>query len=400
MYAVDWEQRINYEELRKARIEKLKEQMKKHRLDAILSLRVENIRYMTSFHPLHGYFTNLVRNMALLPKDGEPALLITGFDYPRAVEGMPWIKEWHTLPSLEDPTMAKIAVHEIVRKVLEDHGLSSAVIGLDGGLMHIIRALEQELPKAKFVSANEAMFEARAIKTEDELKILRICASMVDAAIEAAFSAVKVGAREYEISAVSAHVFHELGAEFLPWEPWTASGERTAPLCRGSTDKIIRRGELIVQDCGCIFNGYHGDINRTYIVGKPTEEQKKVYATIYEAQEAIGKAIKPGVKNWEVHEISSEIIRKAGYVREGVITTATPVFGLTGHGLGTAIHEPPIIGNKRYGEVELKPGMVFACEPSIHLPGTGGVRIEEMYIVTETGSERITSASRYEELFK
>jgi Xaa-Pro aminopeptidase len=186
-----------------------------------------------------------------------------------------------------------------------------------------------------------------------------------------------------------------LGGEYAHvTTPFVASGERMAPPTRLATDKLIRNGDLVFVDIGAMVNGYFGDIGRTVVCGAPSVEQRRIYRAVYEALQDGIAAMRPGATNVEV--------ARAIHARAEAHGLAKHFLSLfIGHGIGCGSNEPPYIGEAFPGAaaVTLEEGMVFAIEPLIWLPGVrggGGVRLEDMVVVTERGA-RCISRSPYAE---
>ena len=161
-----------------------------------------------------------------------------------------------------------------------------------------------------------------------------------------------------------------------------ASGRRAALPHGFATNKIIRRGELVVIDFGALYNGYCSDITRTVVVGKPTARQKRIYRVVKRAKLRAIRKVKVGVACCEVDRAPRGFIAGRGFGEYFIHTT--------GHGIGRKIHEAPKIskGNKH----KLKAGMVITIEPGIYIKGWGGVRLEDMVVVTSRGCEILTRA--------
>jgi Xaa-Pro dipeptidase len=160
-----------------------------------------------------------------------------------------------------------------------------------------------------------------------------------------------------------------------------ASGEHMAPPNRICSDKIIRNGDLVFIDIGAAWGGYFGDMARTVACGKPSDDQKKVYTAVYEALKAGIDLMRPGRTNKQ----SGDAFRKAAD-KYGLGGKFLSLF--IGHGVGIGANEPPYVGESLPGAptYEFQPGMVFAIEPLIWVEGIrggGGVRLEEMVLVTE-----------------
>jgi len=191
------------------------------------------------------------------------------------------------------------------------------------------------------------------------------------------------------------HELYRLGGELSHVAtPFVASGEHMAPPNRIPSDKIIRNGDVVFIDIGAMWSGYFGDIGRTVICGTPSRRQQEVYTAVYEALGAATRTMRAGATNDEVAAAVREEASKRGF-GENFISL------FIGHGIGMGANEPPYIGETMPGSTvfELKPGMVFAVEPLVWVPGVrggGGVRIEDMVLVTED-EPRILSRVEYEE---
>lgn len=160
-----------------------------------------------------------------------------------------------------------------------------------------------------------------------------------------------------------------------------ASGKRSAKPHGFATNKIIRRGELVVIDFGARYNGYCSDITRTFIVGKPTSKQRKIYQIVKEAQQRAIKAVRPGKVVKAVDEAARDYIKQKGWGRYFIHNT--------GHGIGKKVHQAPKVSKRNRNR--LRKGMVITIEPGIYIKGWGGVRVEDMVLVTKRGCQILTS---------
>lgn len=224
----------------------------------------------------------------------------------------------------------------------------------------------------------------RQRKSPFEIERIRDSAWLLDKGYEAAGKLLRHGAVEKEAAFSIEAGFRMAGAEGLAFDTIIASGPRGALPHGKASEKAIKKGELVVVDMGVLLNGYNSDETRTFCVGRPTAEQRKVYQTVLDAQsKAIGK-IRPGVKASEVDLAARMHIEKAGYGK---------YFGHgTGHGVGLDIHEGPVVGPTSPDTLE--EGMIITIEPGIYIPGWGGVRIEDMALVVKNGFELLTKTSK------
>lgn len=160
------------------------------------------------------------------------------------------------------------------------------------------------------------------------------------------------------------------------------SGKRSAiPHCF-ATGKRIKQGELVVIDFGAVYNGYRSDMTRTVIVGKPSKRQKRIYSAVKQAQKMAILAVKAGVRCSEVDREAREYIQQKGFGKYFIHTT--------GHGIGKRVHQAPKIS--RRNNRKLKAGMVITIEPGIYIKGWGGVRIEDMVLVTKKGCKVLSKS--------
>lgn len=386
----DWEEKIDFKRLRKYRSEKLDRFMKEDDLDAILTMRVDHIRYVTSFRALTASHFFSSRYVAIKKRGDDPFLLVASGDYDRAKNYMPWLKgRVNPLPMnimLAVPTF---------NKVLKELGLNDAKIASDDMTFQLYNRLKKENPKLEIVDGWPTISKAKAVKNKDEQALLKASSEIAEVGMRAAIDRVGEGVTEIEVAAEAQKAMTEAGSEGGHLQPpLVASGENTISLTRFPTNKRIRNGELVLIDLGCTYNGYNSDFTRTVICGKPREEQKKIYKTVYESLWKAIKSCKPGEKSSYIDKVSRDVIRKNGYEKYWY-------FGVTGHGIGISLQEPPIIGEVvAKGDVEwiLEEGMTFSLEPSIHLPKVGGVRLEDSVIVTEDGYEVITKTEYDEKL--
>lgn len=226
--------------------------------------------------------------------------------------------------------------------------------------------------------------EHRARKDSTEIRRIRESVAILDKGFALAQKLLKPGAVEKQAAFELEFAFKKWGADGLAFDAIIASGARGALAHGKASEKKIRKGEFVVVDMGVLLNGYNSDETRTFCIGKPAREQKKVYDTVLGAQLSAIGAIRPGVKASAVDSAARDYIKKAGYGK---------YFGHgTGHGVGLRIHEAPGIGPM--SKDVLEEGMVVTVEPGIYIPGFGGVRIEDMALVNKNGCEILTRTAK------
>jgi Xaa-Pro aminopeptidase len=390
-FNVGYEARVDVRQLRAKRIAKAHEQRRKAGLDALLVWKDENQRYLTDLRPqlIHGKTTAL--NGALLVDGRDPILFCSGGERDRIDRTMPWIKEVHTIPIVEETALVRGLVRDILGPVLKTYGLTQAKLGLDEANMVFVKALHEFFPKLAVDDGDTPMQMARMIKLPEEIVLLEEATAIADAVTATATATVADGVRECEVAAEAMRTLFRLGGEYAHvTTPFVASGEHMAPPNRICSDKIIRHGDIVFIDIGAAWGGYFGDVARAVICGKASDEQKKIYTAVYEGLQAGIAEMRPGRTNTDAAEA---LIRTAGTY--GLSGRFLSLF--IGHGVGIGANEPPYIGETLPGAptYEFRPGMVFAVEPLIWVEGVrggGGVRLEEMVLVTEDGPHVMSRA--------
>ncbi len=229
-------------------------------------------------------------------------------------------------------------------------------------------------------SVSAAVEALRMIKDEAEIELLRRAVLLGSSLFKSALRHVHPGTSELAVSAELEYAARRAGAEGMSFETIVAAGRRSAlPHGRASSQPIPGNG-FVVLDFGVILAGYCSDMTRTVHVGRPSARARAMYDAVHEAQQAGLDAVRPGAAVSQVDVAARSVLRRAGL---GSYFTHS-----TGHGVGLEIHEAPRLG-KGQREI-LQPAMVVTIEPGVYIPGLGGVRIEDMVAVTDTGYEVLT----------
>lgn len=390
---MDYEQRVDFPALRAGRLARAREAMARAGLDALLVWKDENVRYLTSLRPQLIAGKSGLLNGALLTQE-EVVLFVSGGDVDRARVSMPWISEFRPIPILEEAGLVGYFVSHVLHPVLQARGLTRGRVGTDLVSFVLYEALRERLADVRWTDGDGVMQQARRVKLPEEVALMEEAVAMAEAVTQAALEAIRPGARELEVAAEALRVLYRLGGEYAHvTTPFVASGERMSPPTRLSTDKLIRHGDLVFVDIGCMWNGYFADVGRTVVCGEPSAEQRRIFRAVYEAHRAGLDAMRPGATNREVAERVRSEARRHG-LEQHFLTL------FIGHGIGVGSNEPPYVGEvfPEAEEVTLQPGMVFALEPLIWVPGVrggGGVRLEDMVLVTERGP-RVLSRLPYD----
>ncbi|WP_040329361.1 M24 family metallopeptidase [Clostridium ihumii] len=235
----------------------------------------------------------------------------------------------------------------------------------------------KEAVSCELIPLNGVIETLREIKCEKEIEIMRKAQNIADKGFEHILKFIKPGMTEREIGLELEFYMRKLGATGLSFPSIVASGVRSSLPHGMATEKVVENGDFLTLDFGVVYDGYCSDMTRTIVIGEPNEKMKEIYNVVLKAQEAALKAVKPGISCYDLDKIARDIITEAGYGE---------YFGHgLGHGVGRVVHELPMV-NFRSKEI-LKPGMVITDEPGIYIPNFGGVRIEDIILVTEDGYE-------------
>ncbi|MCF2571133.1 aminopeptidase P family protein [Brevibacterium sp. UCMA 11754] len=410
--SVDWEARIDFERLRSERLAKLRAQLEKSDMGAILAFDFSNIRYMTATHIGTWAMDKLIR-FSLLTRNSDPI----SWDFGSAAKHHELYNPWLNQTSMEmdahphaphhgaikpreengaragvsvlrgafhpDAGIAESLAKRIKRE-LEKFGLADEALGVDVIELPIMFALQRE--GITVVDGQQVFMEARRVKTSDEIGLLSQAASMVDAAYEDLYEFLRPGVRENEAVGLVANKLYSLGSEYVEGVN-AISGERCAPHPHVYSDRLIRPGDPAFFDILHSFNGYRTCYYRTFSVGSASRAQRDAYVRAREYMDAAIALVKPGVT-------TADIVSVWPKAQEFGFPDEEAAFALQyGHGVGLSIWEKPIFSRLvsfDHPEV-IEEGMVFALET--YWPasdGWGAARIEEELVVTADGCEVIT----------
>jgi Xaa-Pro dipeptidase len=345
-------------------------------VDLVAIVPGANLRYLTGLE-MH---TSERITLALFPVDGQPLFVLPVLEAPRAQADLGIEASFYTYTDDQGPGPA----FEEASSRLD---LPGKVIGVEHLQMRVLelRQLERQAAGASFVEAETLLSRLRIVKDQEEIEALRRAATVNEECFRQVMKRIEPGVTEQELAAVwQTTVLQAENSQLPEMPPIVASGPNGASPHTTPSSRRLQKGDLVTIDAFLLVEGYYSDITRTYAVGEPEEELKRIYSVVQEANAAARRFVKPGVRAEEVDAAARQVIDRAGYGEYFIHRT--------GHGMGLEIHEQPNIveGNK----LVLRPGMVFTVEPGIYLPGKGGVRIEDNVVVTDTGSETLTTLPR------
>ncbi|MGI6667954.1 MAG: M24 family metallopeptidase [Acetivibrionales bacterium] len=384
--AVDHELRIDFDKLRKDRLEKTRRQMEKDGLGALLVFDPDNVRYITSTK-LGEWVNNKLNRYTLLAKGHDPILFEIGSAIETKRKLCPWIKDIRPAKndmrgSMTPELQASRKVIGEVYEILKEWNLHEAPIGVDLLTVPMMNAFIEF--KMDVRDGQATMQEAQKIKTHEEIQLLEISAAMVDGVFYDVVEAIKPGVRENEICAIVRGRLIEMGAENVH-NVNVISGDRAYPHPHDFSDRIIRPGDLVFLDIVSDFNGYKTCYYRTFCCGYPTEKQLRIYKKAYDwLYDAIAR-VKPGVYTNEICEVWPT------YKELGAENEYETLALELGHGVGISHWSKPVIGHQcsmEYPEL-IEENMHFALETYYGEDGEAA-RIEEQLVVTKDGCRIIT----------
>ena len=341
-------------EVYRRRIETIRARLSTLGADGLYATPSANLYYLTGID-----FHRSERLTALLVFQGsEPVVICPAFEADR-LRGMSAVERIVTWEETEDP----------FTKAASLFGGSRGTLAVEPSTAYEdVERLVAARPEWKPISAGPLFAALRMVKSPEEIEAIRQAIAVAVPRLARAFAALKPGCRETEISALlgGENVVQFGSSSALPHG---ASGERT-----------LQRNEAVLIDAWDKPAGYYYDITRSTYFGEPTEEYRRIWSIVLEAQGAAIDRAAPGVPCFEVDAAARRVIEKAGYGEHFTHRL--------GHGLGIDVHEPPyMVGHNR---TVLEPGMTFTSEPGIYLLGKFGVRIEDDILCTERGAESLS----------
>ncbi|MBP3587481.1 MAG: aminopeptidase P family protein [Clostridia bacterium] len=346
------------------RLHKLAAMARANHCDGVLITEAENLCYATGFVGLEG--------MVLVTADGK-GYCFTDSRYIEAAEKA--IAPWGYQVIQPD-----VSYPQCVAQLCQEHKLESLLFE-DQDMTVASHARYTAAVPAKLIPAGEAFSETREVKEEIEVERIVAAQRIAEKALEEILPLIKPGAVEREVAAELDYRMARLGSTGVSFQTIFVSGAKSSLPHGTPGDKKIEAGDFVTIDFGAMVGGYHSDMTRTFAVGFATDEMKKVYDTVLEAQLAGIEAFAVGKPGSQVDKAARDIIEAAGY---------GPYFGHgLGHSLGLNIHENPRAA-KTYHR-EFVQGNIVTIEPGIYLPGKFGVRIEDMVYLGADGKRNLTN---------
>lgn len=348
------------------RIEQVKEVLKKRSQDAIFILKKENI----------GYLTSLTIEDSVLMISRDNCFLFTTPMY---------FAEFKSLPM---PAGVKLVgtsnIFLSLQKIVKKECLKNILV--ETSIPYSFFLSFQKKLVGVNLSPNAGVVEKmRMIKDKDEIEKIKKAAEIASRGYNYLWSLIGENYEEKNIKdKFEFYLKNNLGAQKIPFDIIVASGKQSCYPHAQTTDSRIEKNTFTIVDWGIMQDDYCCDITRTFFVGKPTLEQKKIYYAVYDAQRKAQDFVKEGIKSRELNKIVRTLLKEKNLLKYYI-------HGL-GHGVGREIHEMPRLSKK--SDVVLKENMVMTIEPGLYVPGVGGVRIEDTVVIKKNGADVLTNVPK------
>lgn len=351
------------------RQEQMKTLLEERGLDAVLVARPANIRYLSGFVGTESYL------------------------YVSRTRGVILTDSRYTLQAQEEGKGCEVRTigkgrgyGALLAELIREDQVKELGFEEDALLYGTVCGLQKEAGLApehwRMLGGSVSSF--RAVKSEDELQKMERAEQIGDEAFSYILNELRPGLTELQAAAKLEYFMKSRGAEGTSFDTIVASGLHSAMPHAVPGSKPLEKGDFVTMDFGCMYQGYCSDMTRTVVIGKASDRQKEIYQIVLEAQQAALEGLRPGMTGAEGDRLARSVIEKAGYGE---------YFGHgLGHSVGLEIHENPRLSMNE--QTVLMPGMIETVEPGIYLPDFGGVRIEDMVVLTENGIRNLTASPK------
>ncbi len=346
---------------------KFQKKLQEEKLDAFFITNITNVYYFSNFLS-HSYVY-----MIIYPET-PPLFFVPELEFEEAVN------------EVKNCEIVKVGkkdkVIELIKEKLEHDQIKKLGIEENSMSAKLYLDISEKYNFLKLQKASALIEDIRKIKNKEEIEKIKQACRLADKAIADAIENITEGKTEIEIAAEIEYVMRKSGSETTPFDTIVASGYRSAFPHGVSTNKKIKKGDLIIIDVGATYEGYRSDMTRTVVLGTPNPKQLEIFDAILETQQVTIKACVAGKQAADVEKKAREILSEKNFDQYFVHSL--------GHGIGLDVHELPTIA--LVSEDVLMENNVFTIEPGVYIPDFGGVRIEDVICLTAKGAETLTKA--------
>jgi len=376
--------------------------MEKAGVDAILAASPSNVFYISDYYSTGMQLGCGTQGYAFLPLDAEPALMAPVAEADLVAESGSWIKDVHWYGCLKVNTSKNPKASPITQSIIDatkahaeqtpcdslvvavtSRGYAKKTIAVDTTGVNTLRFdnIKRNLPDAKIIDGSKLLDEIRAVKSPEEVELIKTATEIAEKSMEDALEIAQAGIMELDLSKMYSYSVAEDGGKIT--KDQIGFGERSAYPNPIPTSLALAKGDLIRMSLGATWHHYHGEVTRTAALGKVSQDVEKRLKTVIDAQEAAFDAAKPGVKIGDVYTIAQKELEKGG-VKECSMSL--------GHCIGVDCNEKPwlVPGDKTL----LEEGMVINVDiPYLDL-GWGGIQLEDTVLVTKKGLRFLNNTER------
>lgn len=346
------------------RLDRLRETMDSKRLDGLLISDLTNVRYLTGYTGTSGA-------VLLTSRD---TLFFTDFRY--ETQATKQVRDARV--QLATHALGRAAAAGANRRRLKRVGYEAE---------HVTVQQHKDLKerfKASLHATRNVVEDLRLLKDAHEIAAIERAVQLADEACAHATQMMRPGVSEVEVCLELERHMRLNGAEKVSFEIIVASGKRSALPHGVASQKLLEKGDLITLDLGCVCDSYCSDLTRTFCLGRPTARQQRVYGLVRDAQLLALEGLRAGLTGRQADALARDHLERKRYGKR---------FGHgLGHGVGMAIHEAPRLSKKN--REKLQTGMVVTVEPGVYVPNWGGVRIEDMAVITADGCRILTQSPK------
>lgn len=368
-------------------LEKAKDRMKENSLDVLVASSIYNVYYMTGFFSHGKYVTSETVIFSLLSRNRNYACIVApSFDKRILYERPSWVKnaKFYGMFYIEGFKPIGKEVKDPIAgfiEAIEELKIDDVNIGIEETLpMSVYEQLRKHLPKSRFTNASNIFRELRSIKSDEERRRMRKAAEITEMGIRAAINVAREGTTELELANAFKAAVVEKGGDVV----FDQVGVDPASAGRYPTSVKLKRGDLVRIDAAASYEGYVDDLARTFVIGRASEKQVRVYNALLEAQQKGIDMVKRGEKPSKIYKAVVESVRKRGY--------STYDRHHVGHGLGLEVYEAPMLIPTN--NTSLKENMILNVETPYYIVGVGGFNVEDTLLVTKDGCDCFTTLDR------
>lgn len=371
-----------------ARLKKVQDFMGGHDLDLVLMYADDRYVYGQAFARwMVDYQPQFESALVLVPAKGD-AVIVTGAE---SVEFAlctsrcrhVYAAEEFLHPDEDYPYCETTSLEKVVSGMEERAGIRIENVGVAGKAFipyDLFKRILEEFGSDHVQDVDEGITMLRAVKSPEEIEVIRYAYQIATKGMETVYRNLREGISERELAAEAEYEMRKLGSEGMGIELMLNSGPvNTAPVLSRTTMRRIEKGDLVVATLAPRYEGYHGAVGRPFVLGEPADEIRKYMELVMFAQEETAKRLGPGMTAVEMDRISREHMEAAGFGKNFAYSAI--------HSVGVIEFEAPILSSKT--DLVLSPGMVFSIDIPLFLNDWGGMRLENGYLVTENGCERL-----------